>query len=1181
LARCYSLALTFYMNFTHLHCHSHFSLLDGLSKIDDLCQRVKDLGMDSIAITDHGVMYGAIEFYNKCKDLGLKPIVGVEAYIAPRLLTDKEGKIDSDYFHLTLLSKNSDGYHNLMLLTTIAHTKGFYYKPRIDLETLKEHANGLICLSGCMRGEIARAVVNKSDGEAQKVLEKYLAIFGKENVFIEIQRNAKTEENKIKEENLNKKLIALAKANGLPIVATADCHYIYPEDSEAQDVLVCIGTARTVNDQDRLDMRAFDLSLKSKEKMQELFYDLPEALENTQLVADLCNLEIKINQRYFPKVNVPEGLTSEEYIKKITHEKAITMYGVDGKVPPHILERIDYELNIICKKGFDTYFLMVADVVSGAHQIGAITNTRGSAAGSIVARILGITNVDPLYYELPFERFLTLHRPTPPDIDLDIADNRRDEAIEYITTHYGADKVAQIITFGTMMARAAVRDAGRALGVSYSKCDQIAKMIPLGKQGFHMTLDKALDMSKELKEIYDQDPETKKIITIAKKIEGCARHASVHAAGIVITPTVLTDYAPLQTEPDGDRIITQYDMYALDVNANGKAIGVVKLDLLGIRNLSILETAVRLAEKRHNTKIDIYNLPHPDPKTFKLLSDGHTFGVFQLGSSGMTRYLKELKPNTIFDIMAMIALYRPGPLQFIPEYISRKLDPSRIKYFDPAFEKILKRTYGILVYQDDLLTIAHDLAGYTWEEVDKFRKAVGKKIPEEMAKQKIKFTRGCTETSGWSHQKAEEIWSWIEPFAAYGFNKSHSASYAVVGYQTAYMKANYTVEFMAAVMTAESGDEEKIYQAVEECENLGIAVLPPDVNESWGDFTVVDEKTIRFGLNAIKNLGSDVVDKIIEIKKSAKEKNKQLGIGEKPIGKIFESLEDFLTKAYTKNLNKKSWEALVKAGALDGFGERGSLLANTEVVLGFIRENFKVTNEGQNSLFGNSMQMGKLVLRDSEKATDEQILLWEKEILGMYVSSHPLAKYKKVLGTLRSIKSFELDQVGSQVVLGGIISRLKRTMTKKNDPMAFFKLEDLSGSVEVLVFPKAMEKALPFLENDKIVQVFGRLSDKDEEFKLIAEEIKELPNDELYGMALSEMEKTKTLTLHMNTIANMEVLNSIKNILQKYPGMAQVYLSVGAGQGVRKIKTQSLVSVSNELITELRQISEISKVDVE
>lgn len=1159
------------MKFTHLHCHSHFSLLDGLSKIDPLVERAKELGMESLAITDHGVMYGTIEFYNRCREAGIKPIIGLEAYVAPRGMEEKEGRQDADYFHLTLLAKNEEGYKNLMQMTTDAHLRGFYYKPRIDLNLLAQYGKGIICLSGCQRGEIARAVVNKTPKEAEAVLKKYLDIFGPDRLFIEIQRNSRRDEDKQKEEALNKKLIALAKKHSLPLVATADCHYIYPEDAEAQDVMVCIGTGRTVNDADRLDMRGYDLSLKSPERMHELFYDVPEALENTQKIAEMCQLEIKIDQRYFPKVEIPEGFTTEEYLKKVTYEQALPLYGdASGTIPPEIKERIDYELNIICKKGFDTYFLMVADIVRGAHAIGAITNTRGSAAGSIVGKILGITNVDPLYYELPFERFLTMHRPTPPDIDLDIADNRRDEAIQYITSRYGKEKVAQIITFGTMMARAAVRDVGRALAVPYSKCDQIAKMIPLGKQGFHMTLDKALEMSPELNDIYKRDPETRRVLDIAKRMEGCARHASVHAAGIVITPTPLTDYMPLQTEPDGNRIITQYDMYALDVNANGKAVGVIKMDLLGIRNLSILESAVKIAQARHNVKIDIYNLPHPDPKTFKLLSDGLTFGVFQMGSSGMTRYLRELKPSTIFDIMAMIALYRPGPMQFIPEYIARKHNPSLIKYLDPALEKILHRTYGVLVYQDDLLTIAHDLAGYTWEEVDKFRKAVGKKIPEEMAKQKIKFISGCQKTSGWSFEKATQIWTWIEPFAAYGFNKSHSASYSVVSYQTAYMKANFPVEFMAALMTAESGDEEKIYAAVEECEGMGIKVLPPDVNESLGDFTVVDQHTIRFGLNAIKNLGSDVIDKIIEIKKAIKD----------PGVPTFQSLEDFLIRAHTKTLNKKSWEALVKAGALDKFGERGQLLANTEEIMQFTREHFRAENSGQNSLFGSSMKMGKIRLRSVPPATKDEMLLWEKEHLGMYVTAHPLDNYKRVLSSFTSMKDLTPERLGTAVTMGGIIAKLKRTMTKKNDPMAFFTLEDLTGSIEVLVFPKVMERVVPYLVADKIIQVSGRLSDKDEEFKLIADEIKELPNDELYTMALSEIEKSKQLILHMANLSSNEALNRIKQILIGHPGNAPVYLSVGTGNGAKTIKTQTQVRMSTELMEELKSVPEISMVDV-
>ncbi len=1192
--------------FSHLHCHSHYSLLDGLSKIDPLLERVKELGMNSVAITDHGVMYGAVEFYARAKEMGIKPIIGLEAYIAPRSMEEKEGRVDSDYFHLTLLAENDTGYHNLMLLTTEAHVRGFYYKPRIDLALLKKHSEGIIALSGCQRGEIARALTNKPLEDAEAVLQKYLDIFGKENFYVELQRNKKYDSQD--EEALNKKLVDMASRHNLPIVATADCHYIYEEDYEAQDVMVCIGTARTVNDQNRLDMRGYDLSLKSPEKMQSLFADLPEAYENAGKIAERCNVAIKLDQRYFPAVEIPAGKTSAEYLKDLVYEKALPLYGKDGQLSEDIKARIEYELNIICKKGFDTYFLMVADVVEGARSIGAITNTRGSAAGSLVGRVLGITNVDPLYYELPFERFLTMHRPTPPDIDLDIADNRRDEAISYITQKYGPDKVAQIITFGTMMARAAVRDVGRALGVSYSKCDRIAKMVPIGKQGFHMTIDKAMDINKELKEAYDQDPETRQIIEIAKKLEGCARHASVHAAGIVITPTALTDYMPLQTEPEGNRIITQYDMYALDVNANSKAIGVVKLDLLGIRNLSILEEAMRLVEIRHGIKVDIYNLPHPDPKTFKLLSDGHTFGVFQLGSSGMTRYLKELKPSTIFDIMAMIALYRPGPLQFIPQYIARKHDPKLIKYFDPAFEKILKRTYGILVYQDDLLTIAHDLAGYTWEEVDKFRKAVGKKIPEEMAKQKVKFIDGCVKTSGWSQEKAAEIWNWIEPFAAYGFNKAHSASYSAVSYQTAYMKANFPVEFMAAVMTAESGDEDKIYEAVEECKNLGISVLPPDVNESLGDFTVVDEKTIRFGLNAVKNLGSDVIDRIIEARKSGQLAVDSGKINAGPFSslilhplsfKSFSSLQDFLIKCHVKNFNKKSWEALVKAGALDAFGERGQLLANTEEVLEFVREHFKSEQSGQFSLFGKTMQFGTLRLRNVDPATKDQKLLWEKEHLGMYVSAHPLDSYRKVLSQMQNIKSVSPDDA-SEILLGGIITRLKRTITKKSEPMAFFTLQDITGSVEVLVFPKAMESALPFLENDRIVQVKGRSSSAtrrdrrgnqtdsdgaskydDEELKIIAEEITALPSDDSYNEALGRLEKTKRLVVYMQRLPDMEVLNQIKVVLQKHKGEALVMLSVGVSSKAKQIKTQSLVRISDELVMDLKKFPEISKVDVE
>lgn len=1153
--------------FTHLHVHSHFSLLDGLPQIDALVEAAKERGFEALALTDHGVMYGAIEFYNKCLEEGLKPIIGMEAYLAPRKMSDKQPKIDDDYFHLTLLAKNYEGYKNLMALTTIGHLEGFYYKPRIDHDVLKKHSNGIIALSGCPRGEIYRAVKNKNLEAAQEILEKYVYTFGKENFFLEIQRNEKSGK-----DSQNEKVIEgireLAKKNSIGLVATADAHYINPEDAEAQDVLVCIGTATTVDAKDRLDMTSFNLSLRSPEEMASVFADIPEALENTGKIAEMCTLEIPINQRYFPVYVTPNNKSPEEYLKEITFEKAKKFYAKDGVLPQNIIDRLNYELEIIIGKGFATYFLVLADIVNTAKSMEIITNTRGSAAGSMVGYVIGITTVDPILYQLPFERFLTMHRPTPPDIDLDIADNRRDDIIHYITEKYGKDKVAQIITFGTMKARASIRDVGRALGIPYGKCDRIAKMIPIGKQGFDMTIDKALDISSEFKDVYEKDPETKRIVDIARKLEGGARHASVHAAGIVITPTDLLDYMPLQREPDGDRLITQYDMYSLDTNANIKAIGAIKIDLLGIRNLSILEEALKIVQARHNIKIDIYNLPHPDPKTFKMLSEGHTFGVFQLGGSGMTRYLKELQPKQIFDIMVMIALYRPGPMQNIPEYIARSHNPSLVQYLDPSLKGILERSYGVLVYQDDLLAIAHDIAGYTWEEVDKFRKAVGKKIPAQMKLQKEKFIKGSAETTGLSTAKAEEIWAWIEPFAAYGFNKAHAASYSAVSYQTAYMKANYTVEFMAAVMTAESGDPVKIYEAVEECKKMGINVLPPDVNESLNSFTVIDEHTIRFGLMGIKNLGSDVVQKIKE---------------ERKLNGKFKNLKDFISRVNIKNFNRRSWEALVKCGALDAFGERNILLYNTEQILEHAREEMRSKQAGQESLFGGATEVhSDLNLLAAEPATSDEKLAWEKELLGLYVSSHPLENFKKVLSTMTQIGRLTEEMIDRNVKLGGIISKIKRSLTKKQEPMIFLTLEDQTGAIESLIFPSTLAKMGIGIEEEKIVQISGRLSDKDGEFKLIAEDVKELPNDMIYEMSVKDFESSAKVTICLPEKISRTTMDEIKNILSRYPGSASVSLAIcdHLGTQIKSIPTTMRVASNDDLLWELRAIKEIQSVEI-
>jgi len=1154
------------MKFAHLHVHSHYSLLDGLPKLDDLIKRAKELEFEAIALTDHGTMYGAIEFYNHANEEGIQPIIGVEAYVAIRTLHDKQPKVDDDYYHITLLAETYEGYKNLMRLTSIAHLEGFYYKPKIDKDALGQFGEGIIALSGCPRGEIYRTLLSQGKEEAKRVLERYLEIFGKNNFFLEIQRTSKKSDPK------NEKNIAaiaeLAKEYGVGLVATADSHYLREEDAEAQDVLVCIGTGRNVNDTDRLNMTAHNLSLHSTEEMERIFADYPEAISNAGKIAERCKIDIPISQRYFPIYEIPDGKTTSEYLREIVYEKAKKIYGdSEGVLPQLIIDRLEYELGIIIGKGFDTYFLVVADIVNASHKMDVITNTRGSAAGSMVGYAMGITNVDPIYFQLSFERFLTMYRPTPPDIDLDIADDRRDDVIAYITRKYGKDKVAQIITFGTMKARAAIRDVGRALGTPYSKCDRIAKMIPIGKQGFDMTIDKAIAIAPEFEEIYKKDPETKKIIDIAKKLEGNARHASVHAAGIVITPTELNDYMPVQQEPDGERLITQYDMHALDVNVDAKAIGVLKIDLLGIRNLSILQEAINIVEARYGKKIDIYKLPHPDKKTFDLLAAGHTFGVFQLGSSGMTRYLKELHPKDIFDIMAMIALYRPGPLQFIPEYIKRASNPQLVKYLDPSLEKILSRTYGILVYQDDLLLMAVQIAGYTWEDADKLRKAVGKKIPAEMQKQREKFISGCVDHSKFTRPKAEELWAWIEPFAAYGFNKSHSASYATVSYQTAYMKANYPVEFMAAVMTAESGDPIKIAEAVEECKKMRIAVLPPDINESLGSFTVIDAKTIRFGLKAIKNLGVDVISRI-------KEERKANG--------PFKNLKNLVIRINGKSMNRRSWEAMVKSGALDSFGERGSLLQNTEGILEFARNYTKSLESGQNSLFGASMEPENFYLKESEPATQRDMQVWEKELLGMYVSSHPLDRYSKVLSTLLPISSLKLEMLGGSVRLGGIVSKIKKSLTKSSEPMLFLQLDDRTASIEAIVFPKTLKKLQTFVDVDHVVELSGRLSDRDEDFKLIVEDIKTLPEDDVYNSAVSNIESHSSVLIHLPESVRQETLMQIKDALEKHPGSAEVKLVIGEMNAEPKIiKTKTTVSFSDDLFDELRNVPGVLRVRVD
>jgi DNA polymerase III subunit alpha len=1059
--------------FTHLHTHSHYSLLDGLSKISDLVEKAKEDGMEAIALTDHGAMYGAIDFYMECTKAGIKPIIGVEAYMAVRNLGDKEPGVDNKRYHLTLLAKNFEGYKNLMKLVTISQIDGYYYKPRMDKEILKAHSEGIICLSGCPSGELAKALFNQDLEKGREIVRSFIDIFGKENFFLEAMGHFEMEGyDKVVED-----IKTLSKEFDLPIVGTWDAHYMHKEDWEAQETLVAINTGGDVQS-NKMKMKG-NYSFITSEEAKKAFENIPGAYENTKKVADMCNLELTLGKFVFPIFPLPPEVTPDMRLHELCVE-GLTVRGLEDDEKAK--ERLEYELGIIAFKGYATYFLVVHDLIRHARENDIYYNIRGSVAGSMTTYTLGITKVNPLVYNIPFERFLNPERPSAPDIDMDFADNRRDEIIDYARHKYGEKKVAQIGTFGTMAARGSVRDVARALGYPYGVGDRISKMIPMGAQGFPMTIERALNEVPELKEMYDNDRETSIIIDMAKKIEGGARHISVHAAGVVIGPTDLTDYTPLQFDPKGGKLITQYDMYS--VGEDGA--GLTKFDFLGIRNLSILKDAVTLVDKIYNIKVDIDDIDLADERSFKMLARGETEGLFQLNGAGMTKWLKELRPSTIHDINAMVALYRPGPMQFIPDYIARKHNSSLISYLDPALEDILKTTYGILVYQDDLLLMAHHLAGYSWGEVDKFRKAVGKKIPAEMQAQREKFIKGCVKTSGWSEKKATEIWSWIEPFAAYGFNKAHSASYGLVAYQTAFMKANFPVAYMCACMTAESGDVDQIAIYVHECERMKIKVLPPNINESFGVFTVIKEtdktieesRVIRFGLYTIKNLGTDIADAIIEERK----KNGP-----------FSSIGNFLDRITHKNLNRKSLESLIKAGAMDEFGERGLLMANSEALLEYNRA-FAQKSDSQTSLFGlGGMSAPELRLRPTEPVDLKTRLAWEKDLLGLYISGHPLEAYKEKLSKCNSILSIKREgKKDAPIKVCGVVEEVKRITTKNNDYMLFVRITDLTGSIETILFPKNYKDFAPILIEDALIVIAGKVSLKNDEKSIIIEAVKNI-----------------------------------------------------------------------------------------
>lgn len=1147
-------------NFVHLHTHSHYSLLDGLGKIPDLVSRAKELGMDSLALTDHGVMYGAIEFYKECKAQEIKPIIGTEMYIATRGMKDKEPKIDSDPYHLVLLVKNEKGYQNLLKIVTAAHLEGFYYKPRVDKEFLQNHHEGLIALTACLGGEIPRLILSKQTDRLHEAVQEYQTIFGPENFYLELQYHPELAEQKI----VNDKLIKLAKELQIGIVATNDIHYVRIEDKDAHEVLLAVQTGKNLDDEARLSLKEFNLSMVSPEEMAEYFSDTPEALANTVKIAQMCNLEIKLGQTILPKFAVPKGETSQSYLEKLCERGIKARYG---KKNPEVKERLEYELSVIEKCNFTDYFLIVEDYVRFAKENGIIVGPgRGSAAGSLVAFVLGITDLDPLDYNIIFERFLNPDRISPPDIDLDFADDRRSEVIDYITQKYGKDHVAQIITFGVMKARMAIRDVARALGMSYDDGDRIAKLIPMG-----LTLDEALNTIAELKNIYDHEPSFQKLIDMAKRLENVVRNAGTHAAGVVISQQPLTDYVPLQFPPRGEEnIITQYSMNYLD------AIGLLKIDILGLANLTIIKNALRIIRKIAAQEIDISKIPMEDPETFELLARAETSGVFQLESDGMKRYLKELKPTEFEDIISMVALYRPGPMDSINDFIAAKHGRKKITYLDPKLEPILARTYGVIVTQDQVLEIARAFAGFTYGQADILRKAVGKKIKKLIDEQKEKFLEGAVQ-NGSSPKTAQAVWDFIEPFARYGFNRAHAACYAMIAYQTAYLKAHFPSAFMAAWLTSEQQNIDKIAFAISECQRMGLNVLPPDVNESFVEFGVMKTTgDIRFGLAAVKNVGVGVSQEIAEERKN---------------NGPYLSLGDFISRLGGRVLNKKVVEALSKAGALDHLAERNQVLSQMETILKFIANLEKNTQQNQRSLFENVSQpvVAELKLESIEPANPKQRLAWERELLGIYLSEHPL---KNIAGKLKTVCSpiIDLDDIPTnrRVKIGGIIATRRKIVTKNKEPMMFVTVEDLTGKVEAVVFPRVLAQDTLIWQSDEPLVVEGRLDRRDNIPKVIVQSatyLSQISDGDETVVAENELVEPQKLIITLPRQTAKDILLKIKDILKQYLAEGEdgliVYLRAPHNGDFEEIRTKTKIRFKPALKRDLKEILQTGKIEIE
>ncbi|MBI2167519.1 MAG: DNA polymerase III subunit alpha [Candidatus Omnitrophica bacterium] len=1100
-------------DFVHLHCHTQYSLLDAASKIPDLMTQAAEFRFPALAMTDHGNLFGAIEFYEEALRHGIKPILGMEAYIAPGSRFDKQGHgIKEASFHITLLAKDEAGYKNLMKLTTIGYLEGFYYRPRIDKEMLKIHSEGLLALSGCMKGEVPYYTWNEQPEEARRAAREFVDIFGKENFFLEVTDQGLEPQRKVIQGTA-----ALARELGLRRVATNDVHYLYQKSAAAHDALICIGTGSALDEANRMRYHGDQYYLKSSEEMKRLFQEIPDSLQATLEIAERCNLELDFKKTHLPNFEPPEGKTRENYLQELCF--TFLRGRLAGEAPPDYRERLNYELSIIHKMGFTSYFLIVWDFIRYAKEKGIpVGPGRGSAAGSLVAYSLGITDIDPITHGLIFERFLNPERISLPDIDIDFCYERRDEVIDYVKRKYGAENVAQIITFGTMAARAVVRDVGRVMGFTYPEVDRLAKLIPME---LNITIEQALEREPRLKEAATSEPRVGQLMETSKALEGLVRHASTHAAGVVISDVPLTEYTPLfKTD---DQTTTQYSMTALE------KIGLLKMDFLGLKTLTVIDDTVKIVKRTQGKEIKIQEIPFDDRPTYEMLGRGYAMGVFQLESSGMRDLLKKMKPSQFGDLVALLALYRPGPLGsgMVDDFIRRMHNPALIQYDHPKLEPVLRETYGIILYQEQVMRIVSDLAGFSLAKADSLRRAMGKKIPEIMEREKKAFMEGCAR-KGISGRIAERIWNLIEYFSGYGFNKSHSTAYAFISYQTAYLKANFAHEFMTALLTSEMGNTDKVVRYIEACKKMGLEVLPPSVNESYSEFSCATENRIRFGLTAVKNVGTTAIESILKARKQ---------------GGPFRSFIDFTQRIDSRVVNRKVLESLIKCGAFDEFGcRRSQLMAQIDRALEVGSTLQRDRQRGQLSFFGqteNASQFeGPTPLPDIPEWPESQLLAFEREMLGFYVTTHPLTKYAKTLKNYATASTDTLSEFRDQeeVTLGGVVDALKEIVTKKGDRMAFLTLQDLSGSCEIIVFPELYRSSPLLMKKDATIFIRGKINSRDDIPKVIAEEV----------VDLDDVQKrfTRLVSIDLHTAGlDSEVLKKLKEILSSHKGKVPVYLS--------------------------------------